>query len=95
VDAAKTTFLQARGVPFTLSRERRGRACSGAGVRFRGANQPGRRVFLEETDSTADRMNSTLVSHFLKPILNHGVHLTLSLSLEYSHNSTVLEERPW
>ena len=36
-DVAKTTFLQARGVPFILTRELRGGACSGAGMQIRGA----------------------------------------------------------
>jgi hypothetical protein len=58
-DAAKTTFLQARGVPFILTRERRGGACSGAGMHFRGANQPGRRAVLEEIKSTSDHKYST------------------------------------
>ena len=58
-DAAKTTFLQARGVPCTLTRQQRGRACSGAGMHFRGADQPGRRAVLEEINSTSDLINST------------------------------------
>jgi hypothetical protein len=63
-DAAKTTFLQARGVPFILTRERRGGACSGAGMQFRGANQPGRRAVLEEINSTSDLNYSTLTDNY-------------------------------
>jgi hypothetical protein len=59
-DAAKTTFLQARGVPVILTRERREGACSGAGMHFRGADKPGRRAVLEEINSTSDLSYSTL-----------------------------------
>src|SRR5260370_4415502 len=37
-DAAKTTFLQARGVPFILTRELRGGSCSDPVLHFRGAD---------------------------------------------------------
>src|SRR5467141_5426918 len=38
--------------------------CSGAGMYFRGADQPGRRAVLEETNSTSDHMNCTATDPF-------------------------------
>ena len=71
---AKTTFLQARGVPFILTREQRGKGMlalipsAGEGLwrghAFQGRDQPGRRAVLEETNLTSDLVNSTANERF-------------------------------